>query len=85
MNRPLFEQPSGNEPSLTFEQAMERLEEIVRQLESGELPLDETVQLYEEGMHLAAFCRKKLNAAEKRVKMLVINEVGDLELQDFEP
>lgn len=84
MSHPPLE-PSGEiEPTLTFEQAMERLEEIARLLESGELPLDETVQLYEEGMQLLAFCRQKLSAAEKRVKMVIVTEEGELQLRDFE-
>lgn len=81
----LNESPGPEGEPLTFERAMERLEEIVRLLEGGELPLDETVRLYEEGMRLIAFCRRKLDEAEKRVKMLVINEeTGELELRDFE-
>ncbi|MCL6535209.1 MAG: exodeoxyribonuclease VII small subunit [Armatimonadetes bacterium] len=55
-----------NEP-MTFEQAMTRLETIVRTLESGELPLDETVRLYEEGQRLRLYCEQYLADAEQRI------------------
>ena len=55
-----------NEP-MTFEQAMTRLEEIVRMLEAGELPLDETVSLYEEGQRLRLYCEQYLADAEQRI------------------
>jgi exodeoxyribonuclease VII small subunit len=55
-----------NEP-MTFEQAMNRLEAIVRKLEAGELPLDETVRLYEEGQRLRNFCEQYLADAEQRI------------------
>ncbi len=74
--------PMENE--LTFEQAMERLEEIVRLMESGTLSLDETVRYYEEGMRLLRFCQQKLAAAEQRVKMVVITDDGSIEVRDFE-
>ncbi len=72
------------ENGLTFEQAMERLEEIVRLLESGTLSLDETVRYYEEGVRLLRFCQQKLAAAEQRVKMVVITDDGSVEVRDFE-
>jgi len=55
-----------NEP-MTFEQAMTRLEEIVRILEVGERPLEETVNLYEEGQRLRNFCEQYLADAEQRI------------------
>jgi len=63
-----------NEP-MTFEQAMTRLEAIVRTLESGELPLDETVRLYEEGQHLRQYCEQYLADAEQRIA--VIRQASD--------
>jgi exodeoxyribonuclease VII small subunit len=71
MMRLPIEQPNEPEETLTFEQAMARLEEIVRLLESGELSLDETVRLYEEGQRLRQFCedgdlsRQRLNKGER--------------------
>ena len=55
-----------NEP-MTFEQAMNCLEAIVRKLEAGELPLDETVRLYEEGQRLRQLCERYLADAEQRI------------------
>jgi len=58
-----------NEP-MTFEQAMTRLEAIVRKLEAGELPLDETVRLYEEGQRLRLYCEQYLADAEQRITII---------------
>jgi len=63
-----------NEP-MTFEQAMNCLEAIVRKLEAGELPLDETVRLYEEGQRLRLYCEQYLADAEQRIA--VIRQAGD--------
>ena len=60
----------------TFEQAMEKLEKIVSELEAGDLSLDETVRKFEEGMKLADFCTEKLNQVEQKLKKLVKNENG---------
>ncbi len=54
-----------------FEKAMERLEEIVESLEGGELPLEDSLKVFEEGMKLARFCSHKLEEAEKKVTLLV--------------
>lgn len=61
---------SENKSDLTFEMAMDRLEDIVRKLESGELPLDESIRQYEESMRLVAFCRDKLDKAEFQLEQL---------------
>jgi len=58
-----------NEP-MTFEQAMTRLEEIVRILEVGERPLEETVNLYEEGQRLRLYCEQYLADAEQRITII---------------
>ena len=63
----------------TFEESMQRLEEIVSQLEKGEAPLDESLALFEEGMRLAADCGKKLDQAEQAVVRLVKGAEGALE------
>ena len=65
---------------ISFEQAMERLEEIVAKMESGKSPLDESFGLFEEGTKLLAFCSKELDRAEKKVKLLA----KDGELEDFD-
>lgn len=65
----------------TFEQAMARLEEIVAELESGRLGLEESLKIYEEGIELTKFCTTKLADAEKKIKMLVKTD-DELELKD---
>jgi len=62
----------------TFEKALGRLEEIARQLESGDIPLEDSLKMYEEGMKLIEFCNQKLNEAEKKVQKLSRNPEGDL-------
>ena len=55
----------------TFEQAIKRLEEIVAELEEGNLPLEESLKIYEEGVELTKFCFTKLNETEDKIKTLV--------------
>jgi len=55
----------------TFEQAIKRLEEIVAELEEGNLPLEESLKIYEEGVELTKFCSTKLNETEEKIKTLV--------------
>ena len=56
---------------LTYEQAYKRLEEILEKLESGSVPLEESMKLFEEGTKLANFCNSKLNAAEQKFTQLI--------------
>lgn len=56
---------------LPFEKALERLEEVVHLLEKGDAPLEQAIQLFDEGMKLAHLCGKKLEWAEQQVEMLV--------------
>ncbi len=62
--------------NLSFEQSMQRLDEIVRLLEKGEAPLDESLALFEEGTALIAVCGKMLDSAEQKVVMLKKGENG---------
>lgn len=55
---------------LTFEQAMDRLEAIVQELEKNEKPLDETVDLFEEGLNLVKICNARLSSFETRIEEL---------------
>ncbi len=72
--------------TIKFETALARLEEIVSQLEQGNTPLDEAIQIFEEGMKLARECARQLNAAEKKLQKLVKTDEGfQLELLDIEP
>ena len=68
---------------LTFERAAERLEEIVRLLENGKAPLDDSLKLYEEGISLVRFCNEALEGAEKKIKILTVDENGVIAEKDF--
>ncbi len=57
--------------NLSFEDALRSLEEIVRKLESGEVPLDETITLYERGEDLRKHCQTRLDAAQARIEKIV--------------
>ena len=67
----------------TFESSFNRLEKILEKLESDDCTLDETIKLYEEGLHLTKKCYDKLNAAELRIKEINKNLKGDLEIKDI--
>ncbi len=60
------------EAEMTFEQAFGQLEEVVQQLESGELSLEQSLALFEQGMRLAKLCEGKLDAAEQKVSQLAV-------------
>lgn len=57
--------------NLNFEQAMMRLQEIADTLERTELPIDESIKLFEEGLKLSKLCQEKLNGYEKKISDLV--------------
>lgn len=75
--------PTDQEP--TFEQAMERLEEIVSGMEGERMALDEMVGSYEEGMRLLKVCRQRIDSARRRVDMIVADTEGKVSLAPFEP
>jgi exodeoxyribonuclease VII small subunit len=64
----------------SFEKALNRLEEIVGKLESGDLSLDESLKIFQEGIELSRYCTKKLSEAESRVKKLVKTGSGKFRL-----
>lgn len=68
-----------------FEEALKRLEEIVEKLETGDVSLDESLAVFQEGIDLYRFCHKRLTEAEKRVKVLIENVKGEFSLENFEP
>ncbi|MEO6508083.1 MAG: exodeoxyribonuclease VII small subunit [Chthoniobacterales bacterium] len=68
-----------------FEQAMKRLEEIVEQMESGELPLEDLIVRYEEGMKLVKVCQERLASAEQRIEIITRNSAGKPVVKKFEP
>ncbi len=61
-----------------FENAMQKLEEIAKELEVGELPLEKALQRFEEGVKLSKFCSEKLEETEKRVTILLEGMDGDI-------
>lgn len=67
-----------------FEEGLERLEKIVQELEKGEVPLEKSLTLFEEGMQLSASCRKQLEDAEGKVEIL-LKQNGKLQTVPFEP
>lgn len=69
--------------NLTFESATMRLEEIVKILEQGNYPLEESLKLYEEGVLLVRFCNDSLDNAEKKIKMLASDSKGEMIEKDF--
>ncbi|ABQ26364.1 exodeoxyribonuclease VII small subunit [Geotalea uraniireducens] len=66
-----------------FETALKKLEEVVKKLEGGELPLEDSLKAFEEGVKQAAFCSKKLNEAEKRVELLLKQKDGSFAREEF--
>lgn len=68
----------------SFEDSLRRLEEIVRQLEQGEIPLDESIKMYEEGLALSKACIDRLTQAELKVKRLVKDMDGSFQFSDEE-
>ena len=69
---------------MKFEEALKRLEKIVEELENGSLSLDDSLEKYEEGIRLSRICAKKLEAAKKKVEILLKLEDGTFELEAFD-
>ncbi|HWG22126.1 MAG TPA: exodeoxyribonuclease VII small subunit [Terracidiphilus sp.] len=69
----------------TFEDSLKKLEMIVDQLEKGELPLEDSLKLFEEGVGLSAVCKQELDAAEGKVQMLIKQRDGSVRTEAFPP
>lgn len=71
---------------LTFEEAMKRMEDIVCQLEDGDLPLTQSLELFEEGVRLYKYCVQKLEEAEGRISVILQDSEGNIQKlkQDME-
>jgi exodeoxyribonuclease VII small subunit len=67
---------SSEPTTLSFEQAIEKLEAIVTKLESGDVPLEQAIELYQEGMKLSLLCGQKLEQVERSIEMLVEGDGG---------
>lgn len=72
-----------SDKEIKFEDAMTRLEQIVNAMESGKLPLDETIKQFTEASELSNFCEKKLSEFEKKIEVLTQNN-GQTQWSDFE-
>ena len=72
-------------PKERFEDALNKLEKIVSKLEEGDIPLEESLKLFEEGIRLSRFCNQKLDEVEKRVEILLKSKEGDLRPHPFNP
>ncbi len=69
----------------TFEASLSDLEKIVRNLEQGDLSLEESLKLFEDGVKLSRECQERLNQAERRIEVLLQDSDGNLGLQAIEP
>jgi exodeoxyribonuclease VII small subunit len=67
---------NNEEQSRTFEASLEALEQIVRQLESGDLPLEKSLELFEQGIRLSRECQERLSQAERRIEVLLRDNQG---------
>ena len=72
-------------PELNFEKAMDRLEAIVEQMETGKLPLEDLIVRYEEGMNLVKVCQERLTNAEEKIEIIARNNAGKRTVKNFEP
>ena len=69
----------------TFESSLAELEKIVEQLENGDLPLEESLKLFETGVKLSRECRERLSDAERRIEVLMKDGNGNLNLSELSP
>ena len=76
--------PKQREAELDFEGAMDRLEKIVEQMESGKLPLEDLIVRYEEGMNLVKICQERLANAEQKIEIIARNSAGKTVVKEFE-
>ena len=71
-------------PKTTFEQSMKKLEQIVEELESGDLPLEEAMKKFEEGIKLSSLCSEKLDETEKKITLLIEDQKGSVLEKPFD-
>ena len=69
----------------TFETSLSELESIVQKLESGDLPLEDSLELFEKGIKISRECRERLTSAERRIEILMREADGSLATKEFEP
>ncbi len=66
-----------------FEEALKKLEELVKKMEAGDLTLDESLKAFEEGIRLIRFCTRKLDETERKVEILLRDDQGDMKAVPF--
>ena len=71
-----MDEGSADISQLSFEEALKALEDVVRRLEGGEVPLDDSIALYERGEKLRGHCQARLDAAQARIEKIVANSDG---------
>jgi len=69
---------------ISFEEAMARLEKLVRELEDSQLPLEKALELFTEGVGLTRICNEHLAAAEQRISILIANEKDEINLKEID-
>lgn len=69
----------------SFEASLAKLDEVVGKLESGDMPLEESLALFEQGIKLSRDCRNRLAKAERRIEILMQDADGNLTAKEFEP
>jgi exodeoxyribonuclease VII small subunit len=77
--------PEPKTPPPTFETAIARLEHLVEEMDSANLPLQDLITRYEEGVQLVKVCEDRLKEAEKRIEIITRNAAGKPETAEFEP
>ena len=75
---------TDQEQPKSFEASLEALEEIVHQLEGGDLPLEKSLELFEDGIRLSRQCQDRLNQAERRIEVLLRDNQGRPAVSPFE-
>ena len=74
----------ADKENISFEDAIERLTELVALLENGKAPLDRSLEIFEEGVGLISICKKQLENAEQKVKLLTEKQDGSVDETDFD-
>lgn len=75
---------SHDQHQASFEGSLKRLEEIVHHLEEGDIPLDKSLKLFEEGIRLSRFCSSRIEQAKKKVEILIKESGGKLSKRPFD-
>ena len=70
---------------ISFEKSLKQLEQIVQELESGNLPLEKAMKKFEEGVKLSKFCSEKLDETEKKISVLLHDNKGNIAEETFMP